>query len=165
MNDKQDISLSFYEEKHFEGLSAFKLPDEQKRFSALPKEVLSESISDESRYPIVIEAKDKPVGFFILHVGNGIHPYTENKSAILLRAFSINSTEQGKGYAKRAMNLVPSFVKKNFPTVDEIVLAVNGKNIAARQLYVQTGFQDNGLRREGSIGLQYILQFPIGLIT
>jgi RimJ/RimL family protein N-acetyltransferase len=112
---------------------------------------------DPSRYPIVILVEGDPVGFFVLHEGEGISTFTDNPNAILVRAFSINHKHQGKGYAKMAMLGLPNFVKKNFTTIEEIVLAVNAKNIAARGMYLKAGYIDKGIRREGSIGMQYLL--------
>jgi hypothetical protein len=61
---------------------------------------------------------------------------TTNPKAILLRALSINYRHQGNGYAKAAMKTLPLFVKNHFTKVDEIVLAVNEKNIGAKNCMI-----------------------------
>ena len=44
---------------------------------------------------------------------------------------------------------------------NEVVLAVNEKNIPAQNLYEKVGFQDKGFRRMGPIGQQIIMHLPI----
>jgi len=155
------VALCFYRPEHSKRLSAFHLPEEQKQFTALPDEVLSESMRDPNRHPIVITAGEEPVGFFILHHGKEIHTYTINESALLLRAFSIDHAHQGKGYAKAAMMLLPEFTVKHFLDFTEIVLVVNARNLAAKRLYEKTGFQDQGITRMGKNGLQHVLHYAL----
>ncbi len=76
---------------------------------------------------------------------------------MLLTSLSVNHAHQGKGYAKQGMLLLKSFVKAEFPTCNEIVLAVNHKNVPAQKLYKKVGFKDTGKRKMGPIGEQLIL--------
>lgn len=153
------IQLVFFEEKHKAQLFDFQLPPDQHQFTGLPREVLDLSIEDTNRYPIVIVNGEEAVGFFVLHQGIDISPFSTNPQAILLRALSINILHQGKGYGKKAMKLVPQFVKRNFPQVNEIVLAVNEKNLGAKKMYDSAGFIDQGEKRMGKIGSQYLLHY------
>lgn len=155
------VELCFYRPEFAARLSAFSLPEEQMQFTGLPDEVLPETLQDETRHPIVILADGIPVGFFILHHGEGIASYTSNERALLLRALSIDHTHQGQGYAKAAMLLLPAFARKHFPGFNEIVLVVNARNLTAKRLYEKTGFQDKGLTRMGKIGLQHVLHYDL----
>ncbi|PLR94128.1 GNAT family N-acetyltransferase [Bacillus sp. T33-2] len=158
---RNDVMISFYDPRFDAELRAFQLPEEQQKFTGMPDKSLETASADPNRFPIVILSSDIPVGFFILHKGTDIKPFTQNPRAMLLRAFSINHKHQGRGYAKQALLQLPDFVSMHFPEIDEIVLAVNEKNIAAKQLYEKSGFQDLGERRTGPIGMQYILQYPL----
>ena len=159
--ETQDVQLSLYKEAFDEALSQFYLPEEQLQFTGLPNMVLEESLRDPDRYPVVILADQTPVGFFVLHKGEGIADYTSNPHALLLRAFSVTEAHQGKGYAKKAMLALPGFVTDHLPGIDEIILVVNERNLAAKQLYEKTGFMDKGIRRMGPIGRQYMLHFAL----
>ncbi|PLS15853.1 GNAT family N-acetyltransferase [Bacillus sp. M6-12] len=163
MNVKQDVKveLSLYHSQHKETLNKFYLPEEQKQFTGLPVDILSLAIEDIHRFPLVILADSIPVGFFVLYDGEDIKAYTTKEHAMLLRAFSINHADQGKGYAKKGLLKLTDFVKKNFPQIEEIVLAVNAKNLPAKNLYLRSGFQDSGVLRIGPIGPQHILVLPI----
>lgn len=151
------IQLTFFEKKYEQELLTFQLPDDQHQFTGLPIEVLEISIKDEKRFPIVILNDEEVVGFFVLHYGEEIKPISTNPNALLLRALSINFIHQGKGYAKKAMEQLPHFVKNTFSHVNEIVLVVNERNNGAKMLYERTGFEDRGERRIGNIGPQYLL--------
>lgn len=156
--DIMDVTLSFYKPEHADGLNGFVLSEEDKMFSALPKDVLPQALVIRDRYPTVILKEDSPVGFFILHTSKEtIAPYSNNVSAILLSALSLHAPQQGKGYAKQAMLQLPAFVANYFPWCDEIVLAVNHRNHRAQNLYRSSGFIDKGRRRIGPIGEQHIL--------
>lgn len=156
----QDISLSFYKPEHLPELYAFTLHDDDKRFTALPKEVLTQALSIQERYPVVILKGDLPIGFFILHTSKEIiAPYSNNPFALLLSSLSLNSAHHGQGYAKKAMLQLPSFVNGYFPWCDEIILAVNHLNTRAKQLYMKTGFLDKGRRKIGPLGEQLILHY------
>ena len=59
------------------------------------------------------------------------------------------------------MLLLEEFVKRYFPIKNEVVLAVNERNIPAQDLYAKVGFQDKGFRRMGPIGQQIIMHLSI----
>ncbi|WP_134701059.1 GNAT family N-acetyltransferase [Ammoniphilus sp. YIM 78166] len=157
MNKISTVRLERYRLSHLKQLTAFTLPDEQEPFTALPSTVLPEEA--EGRHPIVIVNEGAPVGFFILHTSERVKEYTEHPRALLLTAFSIDYKQQGKGFAKLAMQQIPAFVAQELPGYDEVVLAVNHKNLPAQQLYQKVGFHDTGRRKMGAIGEQYIYSF------
>ncbi|MFF2017518.1 GNAT family N-acetyltransferase [Paenibacillus sp. NPDC058177] len=156
------ISLALYQDQYKEALFRFYLPEEQEQFTGMPADTLEEAIVDENRTAVVILEGERPVGFFILHVGKGISNFYPNHSGVmLLRAFLVDYAHQGKGYAKSALLLLPNFIRLHFPSIRAIVLAVNERNLPADRLYTQAGFVDHGMRRTGEKGLQRILQYVI----
>ncbi|GJM80280.1 putative N-acetyltransferase YbbJ [Paenibacillus sp. HMSSN-139] len=154
--------LRLYAEADFEALQRFELPSEQVAFTALPGEALEVAAQDPNRYPVIIQsAEGETVGFFVLHLNAESASLVDNPRAILLRALSVDFRHQGKGYAKAAMLQLPAFVGEHFPEVDEIVLAVNARNLTAQRLYHQAGFEDRGLTRMGPMGMQHIYHFKV----
>lgn len=150
------VTLEFYEEKYKSILRDYDLSEEQIRFTSLPSEALTACEIDKTRYPIVILSNGEPAGFFVLHGWEGVKTYSENRNAILVRAYSINTKFQGRGIAKNSLSKLDTFVKCNFPTSNEIILAVNHQNTVAQHLYKVSGFVDKGLRVMGRMGEQYI---------
>lgn len=152
------IVLRHFSTNHLDALNSFELPKNQGQFTSPPNQFKEVA---EGEYRIVILHNAKPVGFFLLHATDRVKGYSSNPGAMLLTSFSINYEEQGKGYAKQAMLLLKEFVVTEFPNCNEIVLAVNYKNIAAQQLYLKVGFHDTGKRKVGPIGEQFIMNLTI----
>jgi RimJ/RimL family protein N-acetyltransferase len=156
-----NVVLTFFEEIHREALNAFYLAEDQKKFTSMPSDALKKCEEDSRRTPVIIMVSNRPVGFFVLHAGENIGDFTANPNAMVIRALSINQSEQGKGYAKEAMLQLPTFVVTHFPEINELILAVNFKNEPAKRLYEKAGFQDRGQIKHGPIGPQYVLHHDV----
>ncbi|GAK03999.1 hypothetical protein JCM19037_2370 [Geomicrobium sp. JCM 19037] len=148
-----DVALKFYSNQHEKKLNEFELPSEQEKFTSLPSAM---GEVQKGQYRIVILQDNEPVGFFLLHATKRVQEYTDNPHAMLLTALSIDYKQQGKGIAKKSMNQLPAFVREEFPGCDQVVLAVNHRNIAAQMVYKRVGFTDSERRIEGPIGEQYV---------
>ncbi|MCR8845018.1 GNAT family N-acetyltransferase [Paenibacillus sp. SC116] len=159
LHTSQDVKLIFYRPEHLASLQQFQLPKEQEKFTALPIEMLE--VATEGQYRIVIEHGSNAVGFFLLHAMERVKEYSKNPHAMLLTALSIDYAQQGRGFAKQGMKKLDQFVEENFPSCNEIVLAVNYRNVAAQQLYEKVGFIDTGRRKEGPRGEQWIMSYLI----
>lgn len=146
------MELNFYTNQCQHLIENYELTEEQLRFTGIPRECIKLCEKDPDRFSILAIDNDQLVTFFNLHRNEGVKPYSQNRHAILLRAFSTDARHQGKGYAKRALKLLPQFVNKEFPYVDEIVLAVNIANSAAQSLYKKCGYMDKGVRKMGEKG-------------
>lgn len=55
------IELTHCSKEHLPVLKGFELPEEQRRFTALPRDVMQ---AGDGQYPIVIVSEGTPVGFF-----------------------------------------------------------------------------------------------------
>lgn len=158
LHKTEQVELDLFKEEYERELKCFYLPDDQEQFTVLPEKKLT--VTD-GQYRVVILNQEAPVGFFLLHRTERVREYSDNLSAMLLTALSINHKHQGKGYAKKAMLALKHFVASNFPDCNEIVLAVNYKNFPAQQLYRHVGFIDTGRRKIGEIGEQIIMDLKI----
>lgn len=98
------------------------------------------------------------VGCFILDNDYGrYHPFAKTND-LGLRGFFITASAQGQGSAKAALQQLPSYVQQHFPHAQRLLLTVNCRNTAARQLYQATGFQDSGsLYHGGPSGPQHVM--------
>ncbi|WP_155590994.1 GNAT family N-acetyltransferase [Lysinibacillus cavernae] len=138
------IMLMFYEEKAQKLIDRYTITEEQLRYTISPQDSIELAMQDTSRHAILAMDGDKLVTFFVLHEKEGVKPYSSNEQALLIRAFSTDYFEQGKGYAKKVLQLLPDFVRKHFSHINELVLGVNVPNIAAQALYKKCGFVDEG---------------------
>ncbi|XXM73275.1 GNAT family N-acetyltransferase [Lysinibacillus sphaericus] len=155
------IKLTQYKEKHKKQLADFHLPEEQLEFTSMPLEKIhNPHISPHTAHVLILE-DGEPVGYFALEDGEKLHKYSENECARLLTSFSIDSGRQGKGLAKKGLRLLPAFVRDHLPEVDEVVLGVNKRNTAAINLYLKTGFVDEGEEYVGPKGPQHVLHLKV----
>ena len=153
------VKLYKYEEKFDELVDNYYLTDSQLRFTAKPKYCVALAKADKDRHCILALENEQLVTFFVLHDEEGPKIYTDKPNVILLRAFSTDYNHQGKGYAKQALLLLPDFVKKNFPHITEILLAVNVTNEVAQSVYKTTGYVDEGIRKQDSTSELVIMSY------
>jgi len=155
------MQLYIFEDSFMQLIEQYQLTEEQLEFTGTPQECLELSKADTNRHSILAIDEGKLVVFFVLHRNEGVKPYSNNKNAILIRAFSTDYRHQGKGYAKKALMLLPEFVKKQYSGINEIVLAVNVKNEAAQGLYKKCGYTDKGERVMGIKGELIVMSYDL----
>lgn len=153
------MEFYFYDERFKQEIDQYQLNEEQLRYTGDPKDCIKLSNEDSERHSILAMENDQLVTFFVLHKNEGVKPYSDNDYAILIRAFSTDFRQQGKGYAKKALMQLPAFVRDNFTEINELVLAVNLGNEAAQGLYKKCGFIDEGVRRMGKKGELIIMSY------
>ncbi|PFR80954.1 GNAT family N-acetyltransferase [Bacillus cereus] len=155
------MQLYFYNENFRNIINQYTFSEGQLCYTGLPKKLVKLSSEDSNRHSILAMKDNELVTFFVLHKNDGVKPYTNNENSILIRAFSTDFHHQGKGYAKQALKILPDFVRNNFLGINEIILAVNVKNVAAQSLYKKCGFCDNGVRRMGRKGELIIMSYNL----
>lgn len=143
------MTLKFYEDKAHSLVEQYTITEEQLRYTKSPKASIELAKEDDSRHAVLALDGDKLVTFFVLHEKEGVKPYSSNEQALLIRSFSTDYHEQGKGYAKATLQLLPDFVRQHFPLINELVLGVNIPNISAQALYIKCGFVDEGKQAIG----------------
>ena len=151
------MKLHHYKIKHAQKVANYTLTEEQLRFTGSPQESVMLAAEDLDRKPILAFEGEALVTFLVLHLKTGAAVYSNNPNAALIRAFSTDFYQQGKGYAKEVLNILPSYVKQHYPEVNELVLAVNEKNRPAQHLYAKCHFKDTGRRYEGPKGPQIVM--------
>lgn len=155
------ITLEFYHDAYAQQADHYKLSPEQREFTSMPIPAIELCGVEENRHPVMILQKSRLAGFFVLQGWEGAKLYCDNQNSLLLRAYSVDADYQGKGIARRSLELLPAFAEEHFPEKNEIVLAVNERNRAARHVYEKAGFRDTGRRIMGRKGLQHILHVAL----
>ncbi|KMQ60474.1 GNAT family acetyltransferase [Chryseobacterium sp. BLS98] len=152
------VSLKFFEISDFPELD-YALDENQGQYTSTVEKALEriKERNDNKALAVTILQDEKPAGFFVLDFGEDKLEFTDNEKSVLLRSLSVNPNLQGKGIGKAAMQQVDRLVRENFPDCDEIVLAVNQKNISAYQIYLKTGYLYEGKSRIGRSGPQYLM--------
>lgn len=152
------VRLEFFKESDFTELN-YALDENQLQYTSTVEKALARinGRNDGKEFAVTIFEAEKPAGFFVLDFGEDKLDLTDNEKSVLLRSLSINPGLQGKGIGKTAMHKVDGFVRENFPHCDEIVLAVNQKNIYAYHIYLKAGYLYDGKTRTGRSGPQYLM--------
>ncbi|MEK5267629.1 MULTISPECIES: GNAT family N-acetyltransferase [unclassified Heyndrickxia] len=157
-----ELELVFYNDDFKQQLDNYTITDDQLRFTGHPDEAIALAKDDPERHPVVAVRHNMITNFFVLHEKNGARPYTSHPHAILLRTFSTDFHQQGKGYARQCLKQLPHFVRTHFPEIEQMVLGVNTENVAAQNLYRQAGFVDEGGRMFGKKGELIIMHYHLG---
>jgi RimJ/RimL family protein N-acetyltransferase len=152
------IHLRFFTQDDLSELN-YALDESQSQFTASVEKALQniEKREDDDAFPITILEDEKPVGFFVLDFGQDKFELTDNAASVLVRSLSVNPEMQGKGIGKAAMTGMDDFVRENFKSCDEIVLAVNQRNESAYHIYRAAGYIYEGKTRIGRSGPQYLM--------
>lgn len=152
------VSLRFFKDHDFTELN-YALDENQLQYTSTVEKALNriKEKNDGKEFPVTILEDEMPAGFFVLDFGEDKLDLTDNEKSVLLRSLSINPGLQGKGIGNTAMHQVDLFVRENFPDCDEIVLAVNQRNISAYHIYLKAGYVYEGKTRIGRSGPQYLM--------
>ncbi|MET4036297.1 MULTISPECIES: GNAT family N-acetyltransferase [unclassified Bradyrhizobium] len=114
------------------------------------------------QHPFSIVVRDEIVGFFVLREKAAL-PEWARPDAITLHGFRVDRVSQGNGYGKAATGLAAQWILTNRPCINRLMLAVNVRNVRAREVYLKSGFRDTGAMHCGPIGPQNILENRIGV--
>ena len=156
---EKKITLTKVASHHLTSLKQFTLNEHQLAFTSMPMPAYEKCMRDPNRLPVAIMEGVRTVGFFVLDQGDDVFSYTTRPNAILLRAYSINLPDQGRGIAKASLRQLKPFVEKHWPDCREVVLGVNEDNLSAKKVYIEAGFINTGEQKMGRSGPQAILTF------
>lgn len=97
--------------------------------------------------PFGIYEGETPVGFFMLgygRIGDEEEPSVAEGNYCLWR-FLIGAEFQGKGYGRRALEMILDYIR-TFPVgkADAVWLSYEPENTRAKALYASFGFEENG---------------------
>nr|WP_206188333.1 GNAT family protein [Sedimentitalea sp. CY04] len=105
---------------------------------------------------------DYAVGFFKIDRNFGTNNDFANDGELGLRAFKIDSAQQGKGYGVAAAQALQTYLPGLYPSALSIVLTVNLANPAAYAVYRKAGFVDTGEFFTGGLaGPQHIMRMTL----
>ncbi|KAA2275099.1 N-acetyltransferase [Staphylococcus haemolyticus] len=125
-------------------LDVFEILPEDRKFTRTPIHNIDLAKGDDERHPTLVMRDNQCVGFFTLHEGQGVKPYSDNNKAIFFRSFSVDARYRGQGLGKAVIQQLPSYIKSTFPYINEIILTVNTDNDKAIGLYKQAQYSITG---------------------
>lgn len=138
------------------------LEPEQEEFVDAPAVVFEKLRNSSSRleHAFLMAVGEEVVGLFVLCEKAAL-PAWASSSAITLHNFRIGRSYQGKGYGKLAIRLAAQWILKNRPCINRLMVAVDVRNVAARQLCVSSGFLATGVVSCGPVGIHNVLSIQL----
>ncbi|WP_081716311.1 pyridoxal-phosphate dependent enzyme [Paraburkholderia mimosarum] len=121
---------------------------------------LRNSSYPDHEHPFSVVSRDEIVGFFVLREKAAL-PEWAPPDAITLHSLRIGRSYQGNGYGEAALLLAKKWIAANRSCIKRLMLAVNTRNVKARQLYRKSNFRGTGARYCGPHGMQDILECEI----
>lgn len=147
------ISLRKITEENFISAFELKLGKEQERYVSHPIRSLAQAyVYREQCQPFGIYKEDEMVGYVMVIYDYDVSEYN-------IWHMMIDTSKQGKGYGRAALEEMIAYIKtKPFGSSDKVTLTCNKDNLIALRLYLKIGFAETGVEDEDEIELSMILQ-------
>jgi len=149
---------------HFDATTVahLELDPEQEEFVDPPAVVFEKLRNSPSsvEHAFLVVVREQVVGFFVLCEKAAL-PAWAPPSAITLHNLRIGRSYQGNGYGKLATRLAAQWILESRPSISRIMVAVDVRNIAARQLCLSSGFQGTGAVDCGRVSPHNILSIQL----
>lgn len=147
------ISLRKITEENFISAFELKLGKEQERYVSHPIRSLAQAyVYREQCQPFGIYEEDEMVGYVMVIYDYDVSEYN-------IWHMMIDTSKQGKGYGRAALEEMIAYIKtKPFGSSDKVTLTCNKDNLIALRLYLKIGFAETGVEDEDEIELSMTLQ-------
>lgn len=147
------ISLRKITEENFISAFELKLGKEQERYVSHPIRSLAQAyVYREQCQPFGIYKEDEMVGYVMVIYDYDVSEYN-------IWHMMIDTSKQGKGYGRAALEEMIAYIKtKPFGSSDKVTLTCNKDNLIALRLYLKIGFAETGVEDENEIELSMTLQ-------
>lgn len=147
------IKLRKITEENFIDAFNLKLGEGQEKYVSNPIRSLAQAyVYREQCQPFGIYDEDEMVGYVMVIYDYDIPEYD-------IWHMMIDTSRQGKGYGRAALEQVVAYIKtKPFGGSDKVTLTCNKSNLRALKLYLNMGFTETGAEDEDEIELSMMLQ-------
>lgn len=129
---------------------ALKLDPSQVAFVASNSASLEEADDDEDARPCAVMAGERLVGFLMYEA-----PEDDDEARIY--RLMIDRSEQGKGYGKAAMYAALAEIR-GLGHITQVSICYEPENVAARKMYGDAGFIEEGLDEDGEMIARLVWQ-------
>lgn len=149
---------------HFDAstVADLELEPEQEQFVDSPAVVFERLRNGPSplEHAFLLVVGKEVVGFFVLCEKAAL-PAWAPPSAITLHNLRIGRSYQGKGHGRLAIRLAAQWILENRPCINRLMVAVDVRNVAARQLCLGSGFLGTGAVDYGAVSPHNILSIRL----
>lgn len=153
--------LTMYEDTHDTHIKNYCLSERKIRYVREPKIAIALTKKDAKRHAVLAFEGEHLVGFLTLYEANGGSTYSTNENCLLVQDISADYRHLRKGYATKAVMLLPEFVQRHFSDIDQLMVIVNEDKSFTQALCKDAGFKYTENDFPTIYGSQVILQIPI----
>lgn len=154
------VTLSLLEGAYAEQVERLSVHQEQLPYVGRMDEILA-NVNAYVDPHLVIE-QDRVVGFFLIDRHYYQYHTFASKNSVGVRAFFIDRQYQGKGLGLSAMLALPNYIRRNYPSINDVFLTVNCQNVNGYKCYIKANFDDTGeLYQGGSAGPQHVMRLKL----
>jgi ribosomal protein S18 acetylase RimI-like enzyme len=109
-------------------------------------------------------ADELPVAFLLLKRPPCLPHWADEHSATL-HALQVDRGQQGRGFGKACLQVLPAAAKQAWPEIEGLELSVDTDNVAAMSLYLGLGWVDGGEAYKGRIGHERRLRWTLDSVS
>jgi RimJ/RimL family protein N-acetyltransferase len=102
---------------------------------------------------VAVLLADRPVGLLVLKRGTAAPDWVP-AGAVLISAFRLDIAQQGQGLGGAVLQAMADWVGGYWDGTERIVLSVDDHNPAGIRAYERAGWQDDGPRYQGRVGIE-----------
>lgn len=153
--------LKMYNDTHQSLIDHYCLSDIKLRYVREPRIAIALTQKDPRRHAVLIFEDKHLVAFLTLFEAKGSSPYSDNKNCLIVQDISTDFRHLNNGYVRQAIQLLPSFIRQHFSTIDQLMIVVNEDKAFTQALCVDAGFKDTCQLVPPIYGSQVRLQLPV----
>ena len=137
-----NLTLEIITRETFAAVITLQVGEDQQGFVASNVFSLAQAAVIAQYIPRAICVDGEPVGFVM-------YGFDAEEDAFCISRLMIGLPHQGKGYGRRAMELVIADIRTRQPKRDVVYISFKPKNLAARALYESLGLEPDGREEDG----------------
>ncbi|EOH95063.1 hypothetical protein UAW_02142 [Enterococcus haemoperoxidus ATCC BAA-382] len=153
--------LTMYDDTHQEHINNYCLSERKLRYVREPKIAIALTKKDPQRHAVLAFKDEHLVAFLTLYEARGGSPYSDNKNSLLVHDLSTDYRHLNNGHVKKAVQLLPSFIRQHFSTIDQLTIIVNEDKAFTQALRLEAGFEYTENNLPSVYGSQVFLQISI----
>lgn len=153
--------LKMYDDTDQTLIDNYCLSEIKLRYVREPRIAIALTRKDPQRHAVLAFEDEHLVAFFTLFEARGSTAYSDNENSLLVQDLSTDFRHLRKGYAKQAVQLLPTFIHQHFSDIDQLTIIVNEDKAFTQALSLEAGFKDTSHQLPHIYGSQVLLDIPI----
>ncbi|WP_207696400.1 hypothetical protein DOK67_0000775 [Enterococcus sp. DIV0212c] len=153
--------LKMYNDTHQTLIDNYCLSETKLRYVREPKIAIALTKKNPQRHAVLVFENEHLVAFLTLFEAKGSSVHSDNENNLLVQDLSTDFRHLRKGYVKKAVQLLPTFIHQHFSNINQLTIVVNEDKAFTQALCMEAGFKDTSHKLPPIYGSQVLLEIPI----